>query len=450
MDVGTSGGVWGLERGYCMMIGGETDGGQAPRSDLRHAGSRRRATSRARRAARRLGGTAEQGYLHCGPNGAGHFVKMVHNGIEYGLMAAYAEGLGILRAANIGKQQHEIDAETTPLRDPEHYQYDLNLRDIAEVWRRGSVIASWLLDLTAAALVEDPALSKFAGRVSDSGEGRWTIKAAIDEAVPVPVLTTALYERFSSRGEADFQDKLLSAMRYEFGGHLEKPRQVRGGRPWTDPHSDALVFFGATGDLAYKKIFPSLQAMVKRGHLNVPVIGVAKAGWNLDQLQGAGARQPREARRTSIPRPSTSCAACCATSTATTRTPRPFRPSARSSAPRSGRRTTWPSRPRCSGWSWSSWPKSGCTGGARVIVEKPFGRDLASAQELNRILLGTFDEAVDLPHRPLPGQAAGAQHALLPLRQRVPGAVLEPQPRRERADHHGGELRRPGPRRLLR
>ncbi len=168
------------------------------------------------------GGTAEQGYLHCGPNGAGHFVKMVHNGIEYGIMAAYAEGLNVLRAANAGKKQREIDAETTPLRDPEHYQYDLDLADIAEVWRRGSVIASWLLDLTASALTADPALSKFTGRVSDSGEGRWTIKAAIDEGVPTPVLTTALYERFSSRGDAEFQDKLLSAMRYEFGGHLEK------------------------------------------------------------------------------------------------------------------------------------------------------------------------------------------------------------------------------------
>jgi len=222
VDVGTSGGVWGLERGYCMMIGGEeavvkhldpifaTLGpglGDIPRTPGRE----------------QIGGTAEQGYLHCGPNGAGHFVKMVHNGIEYGIMAAYAEGLGVLRAANVGKEQHAIDAETTPLRDPEHYQYDLNLPDIAEVWRRGSVIASWLLDLTAAALVEDPALSGFEGRVSDSGEGRWTIKAAIDEAVPAHVLTAALYERFSSRGEADFADKLLSAMRYEFGGHLEKP-----------------------------------------------------------------------------------------------------------------------------------------------------------------------------------------------------------------------------------
>ena len=222
VDVGTSGGVWGLERGYCMMIGGEAD-------VVRHldpvfatlapgVGSIERTPGR-----EGSGGTAEHGYLHCGPVGSGHFVKMVHNGIEYGIMAAYAEGLGILAAANVGKRQHAVDAETTPLRDPEHYQYDLNLPDIAEVWRRGSVIASWLLDLTATALLEDPVLGKFAGRVSDSGEGRWTIKAAIDEAVPAPVLTTALYERFSSRGEADFQNRLLSAMRFQFGGHLEKP-----------------------------------------------------------------------------------------------------------------------------------------------------------------------------------------------------------------------------------
>ena len=221
VDVGTSGGVWGLERGYCMMIGGEDDivkhldpvfATLAPGTgDIPHTPGRNKA-----------GGTSEQGYLHCGPNGAGHFVKMVHNGIEYGIMAAYAEGLSVLKAANIGKQKSEIDAETTPLRAPEHYQYDLNLPDITEVWRRGSVIASWLLDLTATALFEDPALSNFAGRVSDSGEGRWTIKAAIDEAVPVPVLSTALYARFSSRGDAEFQNRLLSAMRYEFGGHLEK------------------------------------------------------------------------------------------------------------------------------------------------------------------------------------------------------------------------------------
>jgi 6-phosphogluconate dehydrogenase len=220
VDVGTSGGVWGLERGYCMMIGG--DEAVVKHLDPIFATLAPGLGDIPRTPGREKAGTAEQGYLHCGPSGAGHFVKMVHNGIEYGIMAAYAEGLSVLRSANVGKQKHEIDAETTPLRDPEHYQYDLNLPDIAEVWRRGSVIASWLLDLTAAALIQDPALSKFAGRVSDSGEGRWTIKAAIDEAVPVHVLTAALYERFSSRGEADFADKLLSAMRYEFGGHLER------------------------------------------------------------------------------------------------------------------------------------------------------------------------------------------------------------------------------------
>jgi 6-phosphogluconate dehydrogenase len=222
VDVGTSGGVWGLERGYCMMIGGENEVIQ--RLDPIFAALAPGIGDIPRTVGRdKIKGTAEQGYLHCGPNGAGHFVKMVHNGIEYGVMAAYAEGLSILRSANVGKQANAAaDAETTPLRDPEHYQYDMNLRDIAEVWRRGSVIASWLLDLTAGALVQDQNLSKFAGHVSDSGEGRWTIKAAIDEAVPAPVLTTALYERFSSRGEADFANKILSAMRYQFGGHLEK------------------------------------------------------------------------------------------------------------------------------------------------------------------------------------------------------------------------------------
>jgi 6-phosphogluconate dehydrogenase len=224
VDVGTSGGVWGLERGYCMMIGGEKDIVQhldpifsalAPgKGDISRTPGREK-----------LDGTSEQGYLHCGPNGGGHFVKMVHNGIEYGIMAAYAEGLSVLRSADVGKREGKIDAETTPLRDPEHYKYDFNLRDVAEVWRRGSVIASWLLDLTAISLVQDPNLSNFAGRVSDSGEGRWTIKAAIDEAVPTPVLTASLYERFSSRGEADFANKILSAMRYQFGGHLEKPAE---------------------------------------------------------------------------------------------------------------------------------------------------------------------------------------------------------------------------------
>ena len=220
VDVGTSGGVWGLERGYCMMIGGEPEAVQ--RLDPIFARLAPGAGDIARTPGREKSGTSEQGYLHCGPNGAGHFVKMVHNGIESGLMAAYAEGLGILRGANVGKRQHSVDAETTPLRDPEHYQYDLNLPDIAEVWRRGSVIASWLLDLAASALIKDPKLEGFQGRVSDSGEGRWTIKAGIDEAVPTPVLTAALYERFSSRGESDFADRLLSALRYEFGGHLEK------------------------------------------------------------------------------------------------------------------------------------------------------------------------------------------------------------------------------------
>jgi 6-phosphogluconate dehydrogenase len=220
VDVGTSGGVWGLERGYCMMVGG-------PQAAVRHLDPIFKtlapgAGDVAPTPGRDESGTAELGYLNCGANGAGHFVKMVHNGIEYGIMAAYAEGMSILRHANVGEQQHAIDAETTPLPNPELYRYDLNLRDIAEVWRRGSVIASWLLDLTAAALAKDPTLTNFAGRVSDSGEGRWTIKAAIDEAVPVPVLSTALYQRFSSRGEATFGDKLLSAMRYEFGGHVEK------------------------------------------------------------------------------------------------------------------------------------------------------------------------------------------------------------------------------------
>jgi 6-phosphogluconate dehydrogenase len=221
VDVGTSGGVWGLDRGYCMMIGGpDTAVGRLDpifKTLAPGIGNIDRTPGR-----EKAGGTSESGYLHCGPNGAGHFVKMVHNGIEYGIMAAYAEGLGILQSANIGKQKQEINAETTPLRDPALYQYDLNLPDIAEVWRRGSVIASWLLDLTADALLKDPALAQFGGRVSDSGEGRWTIKAAIDEGVPAPVLTAALFERFSSRGDAEFQNKLLSAMRFEFGGHLEQ------------------------------------------------------------------------------------------------------------------------------------------------------------------------------------------------------------------------------------
>jgi 6-phosphogluconate dehydrogenase len=222
VDVGTSGGVWGSDRGYCLMIGGE--GAIVSRCEPIFAALAPGIEEAARTPGReKRGGTAEHGYLHCGPNGAGHFVKMVHNGIEYGMMASYAEGLNILRHANAGKGKASADAETTPLRDPEHYQYDLNLADITEVWRRGSVIASWLLDLAATSLLDSPDLSKFAGRVSDSGEGRWTLKAAIDESIPAPVLSAALFERFSSRGQDDFADKVLSALRYEFGGHEEKP-----------------------------------------------------------------------------------------------------------------------------------------------------------------------------------------------------------------------------------
>jgi 6-phosphogluconate dehydrogenase len=222
VDVGTSGGVWGLDRGYCMMIGGPTEAVQHLDPIFRTLAPGRGEIERTP-GRDKLGGTSEQGYLHCGPNGAGHFVKMVHNGIEYGLMAAYAEGLNILEHANIGKQAREVSAEMTPLRNPEDYQYDLNLADIAEVWRRGSVIASWLLDLTAISLVDDPRLAAFAGRVSDSGEGRWTILASIEEGTPAPVLSSALYDRFSSRGEGDYADKLLSAMRFQFGGHHELP-----------------------------------------------------------------------------------------------------------------------------------------------------------------------------------------------------------------------------------
>jgi 6-phosphogluconate dehydrogenase len=225
VDVGTSGGVWGLERGYCQMIGGEAE--VVARLDpifktlAPGRGSIDRTPGRPEKTNTDKPNTAEEGYLHCGPIGAGHFVKMVHNGIEYGLMAAYAEGLNILRHANAGLHERTVDAETTPLRNPEHYQYELNLTDITEVWRRGSVVASWLLDLTATALTASPGLDNFSGRVSDSGEGRWTIQAAIDESAPAPVLSAALYQRFTSRGEGDFAAKVLSALRFQFGGHVE-------------------------------------------------------------------------------------------------------------------------------------------------------------------------------------------------------------------------------------
>ena len=228
VDAGTSGGAWGSERGYCLMIGG--DDAVVQRIDPIFSALAPSVDSAPRTPGReKTGGTAEHGYLHCGPSGAGHFVKMVHNGIEYGMMAAYAEGLNILRHANVGKQQRAADAETTPMRNPEHYLYDLNIADIAEVWRRGSVISSWLLDLAALSLFDSPDLAKFAGRVSDSGEGRWTIAAAIDESVPAPVLSAALYERFSSRGEDDIAEKVLSALRYQFGGHDEKAAADKAG-----------------------------------------------------------------------------------------------------------------------------------------------------------------------------------------------------------------------------
>ena len=267
VDVGTSGGVWGLERGYCQMIGGEES--VVRRLDPIFAALAPPMDSAPRTPGREkvTGGTAEHGYLHCGPNGAGHFVKMVHNGIEYGVMAAYAEGLAILRSANVGRHPEEIDAETTPLRNPEYYQYDINVRDVAEVWRRGSVIASWLFDLTASALLEDAKLANFAGRVSDSGEGRWTIKAAIDEAVPAPVLTTALYERFASRGEADYADRLLSAMRFQFGGHVEKSRGVDGvDCGW--PHAPTPLPAETGESRAAFRLFPSPAGRGDRGEGN--------------------------------------------------------------------------------------------------------------------------------------------------------------------------------------
>ncbi len=289
VDVGTSGGVWGLERGYCMMIGGEPAIVAASRSALRVARTRHRrdpahpwSRHRAPVPPSRATSTADR----TAPGTSSRWCTTASSTASWRPMP---RGWASCAPPTSASETHAVDAETTPLRDPAHYQYDIDLGEVAEVWRRGSVIASWLLDLTATALQEDPSLSKFAGRVSDSGEGRWTIMAAIDEAVPAPVLTAALYARFSSRGEADFQNQLLSAMRFQFGGHHEKAasqgERVSTGSDMGDTHSDALVFFGATGDLAYKKIFPSLQAMAKRGHLDVPVIGVAKAGWTLDQLR---------------------------------------------------------------------------------------------------------------------------------------------------------------------
>ena len=388
VDVGTSGGVYGLERGYCMMIGGR-DEAVARLDPIFSAlapgmGSIERTPGRDK--AKKS--TAEQGYLHCGQSGAGHFVKMVHNGIEYGIMAAYAEGLDVLRAANVGKQTHEVDAETTPLRDPEHYQFDINLAR----GRRGVAPRQRHRFLAARPHGQQPGmrirqLKKFAGRVSDSGEGRWTIKAGIDEAVPIPVLTAALYQRFSSRGNAEFQNKLLSAMRFQFGGHVEKDEIAVGAA-----QSDALVFFGATGDLAFKKIFPSLQAMIKRGTLDVPVIGVAKGGGSLEQFH-ARARDSLEQHGGLDPAAFEKLTSLLRYVDGDYADPATFQALKRAfgHAQRPAHYLAIP--PHCSARSSSSSSARNVgTPAGRVIVEKPFGRDLASARALNRILLATFDE----------------------------------------------------------
>ncbi len=338
------------------------------------------------------------------------------------------------------------------MRDPEHYRYDLNLSDIAEVWRRGSVIASWLLDLTATALHEDPTLSNFAGRVSDSGEGRWTIKAAIDEAVPVPVLTSALFERFESRGEAGFVDKLLVrhalSIRWTPG---EGSRKVIGRKEvrMRNLPSDALVFFGATGDLAYKKIFPALQGMVKRGHLNVPVIGVAKSGWNLEQFR-ARAQDSLEKHGGVDPAAFEKLCGLLRYVDGDYQDRATFEALRKEldGAERPAHYLAIP--PLLFGAVVEQLAKSGCTKGARVIVEKPFGHDLESARELNQILLGAFARSKYLSHRPLSREAAGEQSAGVSLREYICRVVLEPQLHRERADHDGRGFRRPGPGSFLR
>ena len=317
---------------------------------------------------------------------------MVHNGIEYGVMAAYAEGLNILRNADAGKRARDTDAETTPLRNPEFYQYELDLPEIAEVWRRGSVIGSWLLDLTAAALLERPGLKNYAGRVSDSGEGRWTIAAAIDEAVPTPILSAALYERFSSRGDADFANKVLSAMRHGFGGHVEKTGRQAGRVKMLTPHSDALVFFGATGDLAYKQIFPALQAMIRHGHLDLPIIGVAKSNWNLDQLR-ARARDSLEKHGGLDPAAFAKLSARLQYIDGDYGTTRRTNACARALGDATRPLHYLAIPPSMFAAVVEGLAKSGCAKDARVIVEKPFGRDLASAQALNRTLHQFFPES---------------------------------------------------------
>ena len=416
VDVGTSGGVWGLERGYCMMIGGPDATVQrldpifatlAPgRGDIDRTPGREK-----------VGGTAEQGYLHCGPSGAGHFVKMVHNGIEYGLMAAYAEGLGILKSANVGKQTHAIDAETTPLRDPEHYQYDLDLPDVAEVWRRGSVIASWLLDLTATRAGQGPGARQVRGprvrfrrrALDDQGRHRRGGAGAGADHRALRALQLA------RRGRLPEQAALGDALRVR-RARREAAKMMHDAIP---VHSDALVFFGATGDLAYKKIFPSLQAMMKRGHLERAGHRRRQAGLEPRPAARARARQPREARRRSTKPRSRSCCRSCATSTATTPIPRRSRSCASSSATRSTRRTTSRSRPCCSARSSSSSTRPAARRARGSSSRSRSAATSRRARKLNAILLSRVRRGAHLPHRPLPRQAAGAQHAVLPLRQRV-------------------------------
>jgi 6-phosphogluconate dehydrogenase len=387
VDCGTSGGIWGLERGYCLMIGGPKEAVKYLDPIFKALAPGRGSISRTP-GREKMGGTAEEGYLHCGPAGGGHFVKMVHNGIEYGIMAAYAEGLNILHHANVGKKDHVVDAETTPLRDPEHYQYDFNLADVTEVWRRGSVIASWLLDLCALEFVESPDLSKFAGKVSDSGEGRWTILAAIDEGAPA--LCSA---RPSTRGSAPGARTTLrgrcSRPCASVSGAISKNFQNEE-KTMNLPHADAFVFFGATGDLAYKKIFPSLQAMVKRDHLNVPVIGVARSAKNVDELRARARDSPKTWGLDSAAFDKlSSLLRYVRGDNGDPATYQALRKEL-GSAERPAYYLAIP--PTSFEVVIEQLGKSGCAKGARIIIEKPFGRDLASALDLNRVLLGAFDE----------------------------------------------------------
>ena len=452
VDVGTSGGVWGLERGYCMMIGGETQvvkhldpifATLAPGvGDIHALPAARKSRARPSKVICIAVQTA--------PAISSRWFTTASSTESWQPMP---KGFGILRSANVGKQTHEIDAETTPLRNPEHYQYDLNLADIAEVWRRGSVIASWLLDLTAAALIQDPRLAKFAGRVSDSGEGRWTIKAAIDEAVPVPVLTAALYERFSSRGEADFANKLLSAMRYEFGGHLEKTtakpsclkeddheKSQFGRACFLRCHRRSGIQEDLSGVASHGKTWPPQCARDRR-----------RKGWLESRpASGSGKGQPRETWRGRLLQAFEKLSGLLRYIDGDYKDPATFPALRKELKGAQQPRTIWRFRRALFGPVVEHWSSQSCARGARVIVEKPFGHDLASARELNQILLGTFDENDIFRIDHYLGKAAGQQHGGFPLRQFLHGIVLEPQLYRERADHYGGELRSTGPRRILR